>query len=76
MELPIITTNATGCKEAIIEGETGIITSINAEAIYQSFEFFIQNSDKQREFGKKGRNFIVENFEQTKVWDIIEKQIL
>ncbi|WP_343610252.1 glycosyltransferase family 4 protein [Chryseobacterium oranimense] len=76
MELPIITTNATGCREAIVEGETGIITSISAEAIYESFEFFIKNSDKQIEFGKKGRNFIVENFEQTKVWDIIEKQIL
>jgi len=76
MELPIITTNATGCREAIVEGETGIITSINAEDICQSFEFFIQNLDKQKEFGIKGREFIIKNFEQTKVWDIIEKQIL
>ena len=76
MELPIITTNATGCKEAIVEGESGIITLINAEAIYDSLEFFIKNFNKKKEFGKNGRQFIVENFEQTKVWDIIEKELL
>ncbi|AZA48835.1 glycosyltransferase family 1 protein [Chryseobacterium carnipullorum] len=77
MRLPVITTNATGCNEAVIENETGIITkTITAEDISKCLEFFMENAERRKEFGQRGRDFVVENFEQTKIWKMIKKELL
>ncbi|OBS13155.1 hypothetical protein ATE49_13905 [Elizabethkingia miricola] len=76
MGLPILTTRATGCSEAIIENETGIFFDIESVKIYEAIEYFINNRSIARQMGENGRNFVKENFEQSYIWRIIENKIL
>lgn len=76
MELPILTTRATGCSESIIEGKTGIFFDIEKTKIAEAISFIIDNRELAKEMGVNGRKFVENNFEQKKIWDIIEKEIL
>ena len=76
MELPVLTTRATGCSESIIENETGIFIELNADSIANGIDYIIKNPILAKEIGENGRAFIKKNFEQTKVWNIIENKLL
>lgn len=71
MELPVIITKATGCEEAIINNETGVFTSIDPFDIADKILYYYNNPKIIAKHGKKGRLFVQENFEQTKIWDAI-----
>ncbi len=62
--LPIITTDHAGCREAVIEEETGFIIPIDAnlEHIVQKLQIFVNNPKLLNEMGKASRNHIVNNF--------------
>lgn len=76
MELPIITTKATGCKDAIIEGKTGVYVDHEPSNLAMAIETFYHDAILRHEYGQKGRNFVVDNFEQHTVWKEIEKLYL
>lgn len=73
MELPIITTKATGCIDSIVEGETGIFVEHDVESIVNSIQLLYDNRNMCASYGKNGRNFVVENFNQYTIWQSIEK---
>lgn len=73
MELPIITTRATGCIDSIIENITGLFIDHNPLEIAEAIEYFIQNKDKKIMFGKEGRKFIENNFDSEIIWKDLEK---
>lgn len=73
MELPIITTRATGCIDSIIENITGLFIDHNPLEIAEAIEYFIQNEDKKIMFGKEGRKFIENNFDSEIIWKDLEK---
>ncbi|MFB9120876.1 glycosyltransferase family 4 protein [Bergeyella porcorum] len=75
MALPIVITRATGCEEAIIDGKTGVFILNEKESIKKAIEFYRNNPDICIEHGIEGRKFILENFEQTIVWDIINNKL-
>lgn len=75
MELPIIITRATGCEEAVIENQTGIFTSHNPTDIASKLEYLFNNKELGIQLGKNGRKFIKDNFDQQKIWDIINKNL-
>lgn len=75
MELPIIITKATGCKEAIMENETGIFIKNTPASIIEGIEKYINNEALIKKHGKAGRNFISNNFQQEKIWDIINEKL-
>jgi len=76
MKLPIITTRATGCKDAIIENFTGLFIHINSNEIIKSIDLLLNDKDERQRLGENGRSFVVENFEQTIIWKEIEKLYL
>lgn len=76
MELPVITTRATGCIDSIIENETGVFTTINAGDIAQQITRYIEQPEKAVLHGKNGRQFVVNNFDQQVIWHEIEEKIL
>ncbi len=76
MDLPVITTRATGCSESIIENVTGILIDVNKDSIVKAINFFIENPLIRKKMGNMGREFVSSNFEQMKVWDIIERELL
>lgn len=72
MELPVITTNSTGCIDSIIDGETGIITSITPSGICDSIFYYMENSSLVESHGLKGRNHILKNYQNIDIWKQLE----
>jgi glycosyltransferase involved in cell wall biosynthesis len=76
MELPIITTKATGCVDAIIEDETGIFCTYQPVDIAGKIKYYLHNRQIAQKHGANGRNFVSGNFEQHLVWNEIEQKVL
>ena len=76
MELPVITTRATGCIDAIIEGESGLFVKHDSNELMESIRLLMLDSDLRRKYGKTGRQFVANNFEQHLIWQEIEKLYL
>lgn len=73
MELPVITTNSTGCIDSIIDGETGIFTDISPNAISDSILFYLENPSLIVSHGLNGRNHILKNYQNIEIWKQLEK---
>lgn len=73
MELPVLTTRATGCRDSIVEGLTGLFTTHNPDEIAASIEILRKGDAID---GKEGRKWVVENFDSHKIWQEIEKLIV
>lgn len=66
MERPVIVSNYTGCAETIIDGETGLYIDKSPESIKLAIEKCF-DTNFSRKLGANGRNFVMTNFEHTKV---------
>jgi len=75
MELPVIITRATGCVDSIQENKTGIFITNDPQDIADKILFYLENENIAQEHGLLGRLFVQENFEQTKIWDLIDKKL-
>lgn len=73
MQLPVITTNVTGCRDAIIEGESGLFVNHSSEDIGKAIKKLYDKPTECAEIGRKGRLFVTTYFQQKIVWDEIEK---
>ena len=61
---PIITTNAPGCKETVINNYNGItINPGNSFELYESIKYFILNTSQISTYGKNSRAFLEEKFD-------------
>lgn len=74
MEIPVITTRSTGCIEAVNE-HTGAFTSHNPTDIADKINFYLNNATLRTEHGKNGRNFVTSNFDQVRIWEIIDRYL-
>lgn len=73
MELPVITTKATGCVDSIIAGETGIFVGHEDNELYEALEMLYNNPTRRIRLGKNGREMVELSFKQELVWAEIEK---
>ena len=64
MELPVITTKQRGCKELVLEGETGLFCNLNdAHDLSLKMERILLLSDIERDnMGKAGRKLVSGKF--------------
>ncbi len=69
MGRPIITSNINGCKEALIDGETGFLCSVrDEEDLYEKMKHFVQLSQEQKvSMGKSARLHMENNFDREAV---------
>jgi len=66
-EVPVIVSNAGGLKEVVKEGETGIVVNPgNAMEIANAISFFVDNPSLISQYGKRGRKFVIDNFDWKK----------
>ncbi|TWO34383.1 glycosyltransferase family 4 protein [Seonamhaeicola sediminis] len=66
MELPVLISDVGGMKEGMIEEKTGYaIKTGNLEAFVERIMFLINNSDKRKEMGARGREFVLKNYDST-----------
>ena len=67
MALPLIVSRSTGCIDSIIENETGIYCDIAPKSIADAIQTFVEDRDKAHRYGQAARQFVLENFEHTRV---------
>jgi glycosyltransferase involved in cell wall biosynthesis len=69
MEIPIITSRNTGCREVVEEGSNGFLCAVNDVAdLVRKMEDMMQLSSAQRsEMGKNGRALVLEKFDVRKI---------
>lgn len=64
---PIITTDIPGCREAVIDGETGFLCEVkNVDSIYEKMNM-ITRIDRREEMGKRGRKLMEKQFDKRKI---------
>ena len=73
MELPVITTKATGCCDSIVDGETGFFVGHDAKEIENAIVKLFNDKTLCDKMGKAGRQMVVNNFRNEVVWNEIEK---
>ncbi|MBB6271529.1 glycosyltransferase involved in cell wall biosynthesis [Pedobacter cryoconitis] len=76
MELPVITTRSTGCKDSILENETGMFSEIDANDLAFKIGQYLINNDLAVQHGENGRKFVLKNFRQELIWNEIENKLL
>lgn len=68
MGRPIITTDAPGCRETVIEGKNGFLVPIkDPQALAEAMERFIVDPDLISSMGEASRNYAIEKFDADKV---------
>ena len=76
MEVPTLTTNHSGSRDAIVENVTGrYIVMDDAQSIVDKVRDYIENDDLRKRHGRQGRAWVIENFQQELIWKEIERKI-
>jgi glycosyltransferase involved in cell wall biosynthesis len=75
MELPVLTTKATGCRDSIIDEHTGMFINLDVSDIIEKVGVYLRSSSLALIHGKNGRDFVLENFQQGRIWEEIEEKI-
>lgn len=73
MEVPVITTKATGCIDAIVPELTGLFVKHDAYELANVMTHLIDTPETCRSLGRNGRAFVTTHFEEHIVWKEIEK---
>ncbi|MEQ8745993.1 MAG: glycosyltransferase family 4 protein [Pyruvatibacter sp.] len=61
--LPIVTTDVPGCRDAIIDGQTGtMVPARDAQALATALRTLIEDPDLRARYGKAGRAFVANGF--------------
>mgnify|MGYP005635261609 CR=1 FL=1 len=76
--LPIIATNIRGCREEVIENETGFLIQVKSpESIVKSINKFLNEPELVSKYGDNGRERAIKYFDENKIirlqMDLIEK---
>jgi len=65
MGKPIVTTDATGCREVVEEGKNGFLVPVkNSKALAEAIERLIENKELRKRFGKYGREKVLREFDE------------
>lgn len=64
-ELPVVTTDIRGCREAVLHGTTGLIVPpANAGALAKAVLYLLEHPDEAKQMGERGRCRVVELFDE------------
>jgi glycosyltransferase involved in cell wall biosynthesis len=67
--LPTVTTDATGARDAIVAGQTGLQVPVgNVDALEQALAALVREPRLREEMGRAGREWVCEHFDQNVVW--------
>lgn len=72
-ELPIITTNATGAIDTVIDGKTGLIYEVgNVKQLEEKIEFLIKNPENRKKMGIEGKKWVAKEFPSERIWNELD----
>lgn len=73
MKIPVITTRATGCVDSILNEETGLFIGHDENELYSALLRLYHDENERKRLGDNGRDFVETNFNQSIIWNEIEK---
>lgn len=73
MQIPILTTNYTGSRDAVVDGVTGIYIDGSVTSISEGIKKLYENKELAKRLGINGRKFVIDNFDQRLIWKEIKK---
>ncbi len=63
MELPVVTTNIRGCREAVVDGETGLLVPVqDSTALTDAVLRLVSDADGRVRMGRAGRVRVIAHF--------------
>ena len=75
MSLPVVTTNIRGCREVVIDGETGLLVPVrNTKSLAQAIDKLVNNKSLRLDMGARGRQRAESTFDEENVFKIIRQQ--
>ena len=73
MELPVVATRIRGCREAVVDGVTGLLVPArDSRALKQAIHEILSDRDLAARFGKAGRERVVSTFDEQFVFARLE----
>lgn len=70
MELPVVATDIRGCREAVVDGQTGLIVPPrNSEKLAEALAKLLENINLRRTFGKAGRQRVEAEYDERLVFE-------
>jgi colanic acid/amylovoran biosynthesis glycosyltransferase len=74
MELPVVVSDAGGMKYGLLDGETGfVVEAKNTKAFAEKIQLLMENPDLKTRMGKKGREFVLKNYDSKVLGDQLER---
>jgi len=69
MGLPVVGTNAIGCVDAIVQGETGMMAEVgDTSGLVAAVGNYLDDADLRRRHGAAGRERVVRHFNRELIW--------
>ncbi len=69
MELPVVGTRIPGILDAVLDGVTGtLVEAGDVNALAEALRRYLDDPGARRRHGQAGRRYVVENFQQQRVW--------
>jgi glycosyltransferase involved in cell wall biosynthesis len=71
---PAVTTNATGARDAVVDGVTGLIVPVgDSDALAEALGRLLENPDLARKMGEAGRRWAIAEFPRERIWHGVEE---
>jgi glycosyltransferase involved in cell wall biosynthesis len=69
MELPVVATDAVGCVDAVVDGETGAVVEVeNAEAMQRALATYLDDPELRERHGEAGRERVLSDYRPEFIW--------
>jgi glycosyltransferase involved in cell wall biosynthesis len=70
MELPIVTTDIRGCREAVVDGKTGFVVPLgDSDSLAQALAQLLENKELRQSFGQAGRQRVELEYDERNVFN-------
>lgn len=74
--LPVITTTATGCRDAVIPGRTGwLVREGDSDQLALAICSAVKDLDQCRVLGSLGREWVTQEFARARVWSLLDNYL-
>ncbi len=76
MGRPVVTTNAPGCRETVVDGDNGFLVPVRSvEALAAAMERFILEPELAAQMGRRSREIAVDKYDVHKVNAVMLKEM-
>lgn len=76
MEIPVLISRVTGCREAIIDNQTGMFIDHSVADIFNKVSMYVDSTELRKKHGLKGRQYVYDNFKQSIIWNEIHHLLI